>query len=61
MFQSSISQKRTICGRRNNEKEYNHEEQKRNENIYFPIENDRPVILCIGNVVGSITVHSYHT
>jgi len=34
------------------------------ENIflfYFPIENDRPVGLCIGNVVGSIIVHSYQT
>lgn len=28
---------------------------------YFPIENDRPVELCIGNVTGSVTVHSYHT
>jgi hypothetical protein len=31
------------------------------EIFYFPIENDRPVGLCIGNVVGSITVHSYQT
>ena len=35
--------------------------QKKFRIFYFPIENDRPVVLCIGNVVGSITVHSYHT
>lgn len=29
--------------------------------FYFPIENDRPVGLCIGNVVGSTNVHSYQT
>jgi hypothetical protein len=29
--------------------------------VYFPIENDRPVGLWIGNVVGSTIVHSYQT
>jgi len=49
MFQCLISQK-------------NEEVSELIENIfYFPIENDRPVGLCIGNVVGSITVHSYQT
>jgi len=28
---------------------------------YLPIENDRPLELWIGNVVGSINVHSYQT
>jgi hypothetical protein len=31
------------------------------EHLYLPIENDRADGLCMGNVVGSITVHSYQT
>jgi hypothetical protein len=42
-------------------KDYMRKKKHQLEIFYFPIENDRPVGLCIGNVVGSITVHSYQT
>lgn len=57
IFHSSISQKEPSEKKQQTKK--NHNELK--IIFHFPIENDRPVELCIGNVVGSITVHSYHT
>jgi len=53
MFLSSISQKKLYLWRNNKKRKF--------RIFYFPIENDRPVELCIGNVVGSTIVHSYQT